>query len=223
MRNVDWAMFTFLNHLVIDAGIGLLPGASPEENRAAYEAFFADTPMGATRRARAQEVVSTQRTEFQAHDLEIGFRYEAGALVPDGTEPPLSDPMGSTYHPTTRPGHRLPHAWLAEPDGDRVSTHDLTPHDGFALLTGPGSDGWVAAAAAAADKLGVPVRAVRIGSAAGAEVHTDVEGTWAALREVTDEGAVLVRPDNHVAFRAPGVVADPEKALLDALSTVLGR
>src|SRR5581483_5340742 len=101
--NVDWAMFTFLNHLVIDAGLGLLPGASAQENRAAYEAFFADTPMGATRRARAQEVVSTQRTEFQAHDLEIGFRYESGALVPDGTDgtdAPPSDPMGSTYHPT---------------------------------------------------------------------------------------------------------------------------
>src|SRR5207245_11637421 len=29
MRNVDWALFTFLNHLVIDAGMGLFPGAPP--------------------------------------------------------------------------------------------------------------------------------------------------------------------------------------------------
>jgi 2,4-dichlorophenol 6-monooxygenase len=223
MRNVDWAMFTFLNHLVIDAGLGLMPGASAEENRAAYEAFFEDTPMGATRRARAQEVVSTQRTEFQAHDLEIGFRYEAGALVPDGTQAPPSDPMGSTYHPTTRPGHRLPHAWLTNSGGGRVSTHDLAPWDGFALLTGPRSDAWVTAAAIAGEKLGVPVRAVRIGAEEGTDVHIDAEGTWAALREVSEDGAVLVRPDNHVAFRASGAVADPEKTLLDALSAVLGR
>jgi 2,4-dichlorophenol 6-monooxygenase len=216
-------MFTFLNHLVIDAGLGLMPGASAQENRAAYEAFFAETPMGATRRARAQEVVSTQRTEFQAHDLEIGFRYETGALVPDGTDAPPSDPMGSTYHPTTRPGHRLPHAWLTSPDGERVSTHDLAPHDGFALLTGPGADSWVAAADAAAAKLGVPVRAVRIGASEGPDVHLDLDGTWAALRQVSADGAVLVRPDNHVAFRGTDAVNDPEKTLIDALSTVLCR
>ncbi len=218
MRNVDWAMFTFLNHMVIDAGLGLLPGASQEENRFAYEAFFADTPMGATRRARAEEVVRTQRAEFQAHDLEIGFRYDHGALVPDGTEPPPSDPMGSVYLPTTRPGHRLPHAWLTGPDGIRVSTHDLTARDGFLLLTGPGGDGWVGAASAASEKLGVAVRAVRIGTDL-----TDVEGTWAEVREVSDAGAVLVRPDNHVAFRALGPVDDADEVLTQALAEVLGR
>jgi 2,4-dichlorophenol 6-monooxygenase len=225
MRNVDWAMFTFLNHLVIDAGIGLMPGGTPEMNRAAYEAFFEDTPMGATRRARAREVVRTQRTEFQAHDLEIGFRYDTGALVADGTPPPPADPMGSTYVPTTRPGHRLPHAWLTAPGGERVSTHDLTAWDGFAVLTGAGADAdaWVAAAATAEEKLGVPVRAVRIGPAPGPEIHVDADGAWTALREVADDGAVLVRPDNHVAFRAAATVADPARALLDALTTVLGR
>ena len=218
MRNVDWAMFTFLNHLVIDAGIGLLPGQPPEANRAAFEAYFADTPMGATRRARAAEVIRTQRTEFQAHDLEIGFRYDAGALVPDGSEPPPSDPMGSDYHPTTRPGHRLPHAWLARADEERVSTHDLTGRDGFALITGPDGSAWVAAAAAASEKFGVPLRAVRVGTDL-----TDPDGAWAAVREISDAGAVLVRPDNHVAFRAPGAVDDPTGALTHAVATVLGR
>jgi len=64
------------------------------------------------------------------------------------------------------------------------------------------------------------VRAVHIGTSGD---HADVDGTWAVLREVSDGGAVLVRPDNHVAFRAPGAVPDPGKSLLDALSTVLGR
>ena len=27
MRNVDWAMFTFLNHMVVDAGLGLIPAS----------------------------------------------------------------------------------------------------------------------------------------------------------------------------------------------------
>ncbi len=227
MRNVDWAMFTFLNHLVIDAGIGLLPGASPAENKATYEAYFADTPMGATRRARAAHVVQTQATEFQAHDLEIGFRYDTGALVPDGTEPPPADPLGRRYHPTTRPGHRLPHAWLTGPDGGRVSTHDLTALGGFVLLTGPdgaaGAAGtaWAVAAAAAGEKLGVPIRVVRVGP--GPDEHADADGTWAAVRGVADGGAVLVRPDDHVAFRAADAPADPTEVLTQALATVLGR
>ena len=75
-------------------------------------------------RARAAEIFGTHRAECQAHDLEIGFAYEQGALVPDGTEPPHRSPMGDVYHPTTRPGHRLPHAWI-EQDGRRLSTHDL--------------------------------------------------------------------------------------------------
>ncbi|MDN5919458.1 MAG: FAD-dependent monooxygenase, partial [Pseudonocardia sp.] len=218
-RNVDWAMFTFLNHLVIDAGLGLMPGQPPEANRMAMEAFFAETPMGETRRARAAEVIETQRTEFQAHDLEIGFRYDAGALVPDGSEPPPNDPMGSTYHPTTRPGHRLPHAWL-EQDGERISTHDLAGRHGFVLLTDDGGGAWAAAASAAAEKFGIALSVAVVGGNGG---FADVDGDWARLREVSAGGAVLVRPDNHVAFRASGPVADAGDTLARAVAAVLGR
>ena len=218
-RNVDWAMFTFLNHLVIDAGIGMMPGQPAEANRAAFEAYFEDSPMGETRRARAAEVIRTQRTEFQAHDLEIGFSYTSAALIPDGTAPPPADPMGGTYHPTTRPGHRLPHAWLQH-DGQRLSTHDLTGLNGFAVLTGSDGAGWAAAAAAAAEKLGVPVRAVTIGPGTD---YSDEDGTWAAVREISDSGAILVRPDNHIAYRAHDAVPDATDALTQALGTVLAR
>lgn len=218
-RNVDWAMFTFLNHLVIDAGLGLLPGQPPEANRQAMEAFFADTPMGATRRARAAEVINTQRTEFQAHDVEIGFSYTDGALIPDGSTPPPTDPMGGVYHPTTRPGHRLPHAWV-EHAGERVSTHDLVDRNGFLLITDEHGAAWKSAAEAAAEKFGIPLRAITIG--AGGD-YADPEGTWTELREFADGGAILVRPDNHVAYRAPRPVADAREALAQAIGTVLGR
>jgi hypothetical protein len=36
-------------------------------------------------------------------------------------------------------------------------------------------------------------------------------------------GAVLVRPDGHVAFRAPKAVADPKAVLSDALDQILQR
>ena len=110
--------------------------------RAMFEAYFADTPMAATRRARATEVIQTQRTEFQAHDIEIGFSYDEGAFIRDGSPSPVRDPMGASYQPTSRPGHRLPHAWI-ERAGERISTHDLVGREGaFALIVGGDSAAW---------------------------------------------------------------------------------
>lgn len=219
-RNVDWAMFTFLNHLVIDAGLGLMPGQSAGGNRLAMEAFFAEGPLGETRRARAAEVIRTQRTEFQAHDVELGFRYDAGAIVPDGSKPPPSDPMGTEYLPTTRPGHRLPHAWL-EYRTERLSTHDLTARHGFLLITDPeGSSAWTAAAEAVSEKLNVSISVAAIG--VGCD-YFDVDGTWSRVREIGPGGAVVVRPDNHVAYRSATLVDEPHDALLQVLSTVLSR
>lgn len=219
-RNVDWAMFTFLNHFVIDAGLGLMPGRGPEENRAAMEAYFAEGPLGESRRARAAEVINTQRTEFQAHDLELGFRYDVGALVPDGTPTPASDPMGSTYLPTTRPGHRLPHAWVQR-DGQEISTHDLVGRGDFVLITDEsGHSAWTTAAAVVAAKFDVRIEAVSVGGGSGL---LDPSGDWAAVREFGEGGAILVRPDNHVAYRSIEAPADAEADLVAAVSAVLGR
>ncbi len=217
MRIVDWALFTLQNHFVVDAGIGLMPiPVPPEMHRAVFEMFFADTPMGATRRARFEEAVKTQRTEFAAHDLEIGYAYPAGALVPDGSPVPPSDPMGTVYHPTTRPGHRLPHAWL-DSAGARISTHDLAGADGrFVLITGPQGRRWAAAAAAAGEKFGIDIPVAVIGTD-----YLDVDGQWGQDREIADDGAVLVRPDNHVAWRSPSSTADATDVLVNAVGAVL--
>jgi 2,4-dichlorophenol 6-monooxygenase len=219
IRVVDWAMFTLQNHFVIDAGMGLMPIPTPPEmHRAIFETFFADSPMGASRRARFKEAVDTQRTEFQAHDLDIGFAYPAGAIVPDGSVAPATDPMGSIYHPTTRPGHRLPHAWL-EHNGTRVSTHDLTgPEGGFVIITGTQSDVWTAAAAAAAEKFGIEILVAAIG-----RDYADTEGQWAQVCEIADDGAILVRPDNHIAWRSSSAPSDASEVLLRAVGTVLER
>jgi 2,4-dichlorophenol 6-monooxygenase len=197
-----------------------MPGGPAEAQVAAFEALFADSPMGETRRARAAEVTETQRTEFQAHDLEIGFRYDAGALVPDGTEPPPRDPMGSIHHPTTRPGHRLPHAWL-DRDGVRISTLDLAgPAGGYVLLAGPDGEAWCTAAEQIAEKLEVALTTVRVGSAGDC---TDPTGRWAEVRQIGDDGAILVRPDNHVAWRSSGAADDPGGVLTRVFDAVTGR
>ncbi|MFF0223291.1 FAD-dependent monooxygenase [Streptomyces sp. NPDC004629] len=218
-RNVEWAMFTFGNHAVVDAGFGLPPGAPSEMREQAYAAFFSASPHGDTLRARFKEVADTQRTEFQAHDIELGFNYEAGALVPDGSEAPPRDPMGLVYQPTTRPGHRLPHAWLAH-GGQLLSTHDLVgAQGGFVLLTGPsGASVWETAASQATAKFGTPITAVVIGEGTA---YTDPDRAWHGLREVADDGAILVRPDNHVAWRALDSADAEGDALASALKSIL--
>ncbi len=220
LRNVDWAMFTAMNHGVVDAGMGFTPTQPVEMKRAVFEAFFADTPMGATRRARAAEVTETQRAEFQAHDLEIGFSYSEGALVSDGTPAPLRDPMGGNYQPTTRPGHRLPHAWLTH-DGRRLSTLDLAGRDGaFVLITGTRGERWQQAAAEAAKTFGVPVTHVAIGAG---QPYIDADGSWAEVREIADSGAILVRPDNHVAWRSLDDTHAAPTDLVKSVRVVLAR
>ena len=52
---------------------------------------------------------------------------------------------------------------------------------------------------------------------------TDLYFDWAKLRGVEEDGAVLVRPDKHVGWRAASLPANPETALLDAMSAILNR
>ena len=218
-RNIDWATFTIGNKRISEAALGRHPaGSSPSLQRQAYESFFADTPIGITLRARFTEAAAVARTEFQAHDLEIGFAYEVGAVVPDGSMAPPTDPIGLMYQPTTRPGHRLPHAWLSR-DGERISTHDLVaPDGGLTLYVGSGTQAWSAAATSASDKFGIPITVPAIGTEL-----LDTDGQWARVREIGEDGAVLVRPDQHVAWRTMTGSDQPEHSLAQAVGTVLGR
>lgn len=187
---VDRALFSAFNQISMTAGAGVNPNAGPEWNRAQLTALFADTEDGAARRRILDEYFRTNRITTEHLGLEVGHRYsDSPCVLPDGTPAPPADPLGIDYVPSTRPGERLPHAWLMT-WGHRVGTHDLLPLDGFALFTGAEDDQWVAAAA----DTGVTV--VRIGR----DVF-DLDGVWTAVRGHDDRGAVLIRPDGVVAGR----------------------
>lgn len=215
--NVRWAINASTNSYLIMTGIGVIPGETAEQATARFEVLVSDSFEGETRRAQLNELLKIQRVEYAAHDRELGFTYPTGALVDDGSPPAWRDPMGHIYEPTTRPGSRLPHAWVTY-QGRRLSTHDLIPMGGFALLTGATGLDWCAAAAELAAERGLPIHAFRVGD--GCEVE-DPSGLWRLEREVAEGGAVLVRPDTHVAFRAMDAVADARVALDEALDTIL--
>jgi 2,4-dichlorophenol 6-monooxygenase len=219
-RNVDFATFAFFNHLAVGAGFGVLPGAPVEHNRAALVALYADTIDGEMRRARLREFFDTLRMEFGAADIELGFAYgDSPAVVADGTPPPLRDAFGHHYIQTSRPGHRLPHAWF-EHQGERVAAHDLVRPGAFLLLAGERGEDWVGAAERAATTAGVTIDAHRVGP--DAELR-GADDAWYGLRGHDARGALLVRPDGHVGFRAATGVADPDAALERALDALLSR
>ena len=218
-RNVEWSLFAMGNMALPMQAMGISPVMPPEVNQHEFSKLFDPGSEGLARRARLDEVFRTQRVEYAAHDMEMGFCYSSAGIVDDGTEPAWRDPMGSEYLPTTRPGSRLPHAWLSV-DGIRRSTHELIPLGGFLLLTGPGGEPWCAAALKAAADCGLVLAAIRIGD--GGEAF-DPEGRWRDLREVHDDGAVLVRPDGHVAFRSRSRIEDPYNTLLEVLRAITFR
>jgi 2,4-dichlorophenol 6-monooxygenase len=215
-RNCEWAMNAMINGYVLLAALGTIPGESAEQTVKRFRLLMSDTPMGATRRAQLAEIFKVQRVEYAAHDMEMGFCYPCGAVIDDRSPPAWRDPMGADYRPTTRPGSRLPHAWLRF-KGARVSTHDLIPQGGFLLLTGARGLNWCNAAAALAADSGVEIRAVRIGEHADAEDTSDV---WKNTCEIEDGGAILVRPDGHVAFRERTAVRDVYATLGGVLARI---
>jgi len=119
------------------------------------------------------------------------------------------------FVPHAKPGHRAPHLWLKRPDGSRVSA-TLLCDGAFTLLAGPDGAAWCEVAR----RLSAPaVTAYRISS----EGDLVPEGDFSTLYGIGSDGAVLVRPDGHVAFRAAAGVADPTAALQAALDRTLRR
>ena len=183
--------------------------------------------------AAVTAAIEAQAGHFDLLGLQLGFAYEASpaatagsglpaVVVADGTGPePLADPARD-HRPGTRPGQRLPHAWVARVTRDArggrpeevVSTLDLVPPDRFVLLTA--SPAWAAAGRSlVAD--GMRLDVVHL----GVDVR-DRTGAWAAVAGVANAGALLVRPDQHVLWRAAGMAADPALTLRRVLAGALG-
>jgi 2,4-dichlorophenol 6-monooxygenase len=218
-RRVEFATFSFFNHLSASAGFGMLPGAGEDHNRAVLTALFSPTADGEMRRSQLQEMLNTLRREMQHADIDLGYEYaESPAVVPDGSDAPPRDPTGHIYEPVARPGHRLPHAWFGR-DGEVIATHDLVEAGSFLLLAGSDGKDWVDGAAAIARELAIPLSAYVVGA------HGDLrspDDAWEQLRGHGDGGAVLVRPDGHVAFRALRASVSAQDDLRDALLVSLG-
>jgi 2,4-dichlorophenol 6-monooxygenase len=172
-------------------------------------------------REALRKAIEFKKYEFDCHGVEMNQRYKSGAVAGDGTpEPEFERDRELHYQPTTWPGARIPHVWVFDKTGAQHSTLDLCGKGRFTILTGIGGEGWAEAAKAVADRLGVEIRVTVIGPRRDYE---DYVGDWARAREVRDSGCVLVRPDQHVAWRSQSIPADPAKELLAVMGKILDR
>ena len=217
---VDRALVNLRNKRKVGEALGLRRGQPAEEGWRALRSLFADEPGAEERRRALTAAVELQYHRSNAHGIDIGQRYTSSTIVDDGTPfpEPARDPA-LYYHPTTHPGAHLPHVWL-EKHRRPVSTLDLVGHGRFSLIVGISGSAWEEAAAHAADTLGVELPVFRVGYRCE---HDDVLGDWGRVRETDDAGALLVRPDGHVAWRATTRHESPRDELLQALRTALAR
>jgi len=200
--------------------LGILDTQDPKVMQTRIDARRDNTPEGAKRRAELKTALELKDYEFNAHGVELGQRYASNAVVKDGTPEPVKDRDPELYyHPTTWPGARLPHVWLGR-DGHKVSTKDITGKGKFTILTGIAGENWVSACQHVAKELGLEIDIHIIGP--GRE-FTDVYDDWARLREVAEDGCVLVRPDQYVAWRSAHLGEDASSELLKVMKTILSR
>jgi 2-polyprenyl-6-methoxyphenol hydroxylase-like FAD-dependent oxidoreductase len=135
----------------------------------------------------------------------LGFVYEDGAVISDSTGRHVLRPRW--YEPSDRPGARFPHIWLDL--ARRHTTLDWFDQE-FVLVAGPRADAWMEAAKKVSGTHGRTVQAHQL-----QDTH-EKDGLLLGQR-----GAVLVRPDGHVAFRMPWTPADPIAELAGVLSKLL--
>jgi 2-polyprenyl-6-methoxyphenol hydroxylase-like FAD-dependent oxidoreductase len=135
----------------------------------------------------------------------LGFVYHDGAVIADGTAAKALD--SRVYTPSDRPGGRFPHVWL-----DLARKHSTLDwfDEKFVLVSGPLGGEWAQAGRQVAEKLAVPIELRTL------PAPQEADGFLMGLR-----GAVLVRPDGHVAWRMPWLPADPAAELGGALQALL--
>ncbi|EYU25930.1 hypothetical protein ABFS82_11G068200 [Erythranthe guttata] len=211
-----------------------------------------NNPIGSSRLSKLRQIFDQGKSlqlQFPAEDL--GFRYSKGALVSEGDSSwtPQETPTGRRrdYVPSSDPGSRLPHMniQLLSPlfCKDAFSTLDLVSGDKveFLLIIAPIKESYQLARAAfkVAEEFKVAVKVCVMwrekASADDGFVGSEktllpwknfvdaIGADWWELCGMTDRGAVLVRPDEHIVWRAKSEInGDPFLVLKKVFCAILG-
>jgi 2-polyprenyl-6-methoxyphenol hydroxylase-like FAD-dependent oxidoreductase len=146
------------------------------------------------RRLLAERILATKPREFDTLGIVLGYTYsESPIIVSDGTAAQAEH--HANYIPSARPGSLAPHAWL----GRNKSLYDLFGREYTLLVTRPGADADVKRITSAARDRAMPLAVVQPG----------VE----RLARLYGARLALIRPDQHVAWRADELSIDAGELL----------
>ena len=143
----------------------------------------------ATRREVSEIIAATKQREFKTLGIVLGQRDATSPIiVSDGTAPPAEHFM--LYVPSAHPGCLAPHLWLA--DGSSLYDHFGS---GFTLLITEGRVDDVVALQAAAAQNSIPLTVL---CGIDARLHARYEARF-----------IIIRPDQHVAWRGNKIPSAP--------------
>ena len=174
--------------------------------RRAFAKFDRDEAL----RRRVHASIAAQTPHFDRIGLDIGYVYDSGALVPERESGNRGPTAVTEYVPSTEPGARFPHLWLDS--SRRRSSHDVLQANGYTLILGDEGASWTDALRNL-EPLRSSLKIERMSALCEGEQACD------ALRDICgvgSRGALLVRPDGHVAWRERSPTHDPAHTLRQA-------
>ena len=209
-QNLAWKLAAVIRG---DAAPSLLDTYEVERRPVAKEVVKATLlNMHSLGRTQKQSEAKLPRAQYlNEQGLIFGAHYESTAVIPDGAVPTSIATDITKYVTSAVPGCRAPHIWLSR-KGERISTIDLFGRD-FVLLVGREGHAW---RDASLHQSRIKIVAYVIG-----DEISDSDGQWTMAYGVEDDGAVLVRPDGHVAWRVKSLPANPDQDLSAALDDLL--
>jgi hypothetical protein len=126
--------------------------------------------------------------------VQLGARYDGSPIIAGDGAPPADDFI--YYTPSGVPGGRAPHFWMDDGRSVGASSFDRLGL-GFTLLRFGANAPDASAIVSAAARRKIPLHVL------------DIEN--AEARELFQRDLVLVRPDQHVAWRGNQPASDPDR------------
>jgi len=201
--------------------LGLTDTQDPVKMKKNMDERKQNSPKAEKQRQALREAIAFKKYEFDAHGVEMNHRYKSNSVLTEGDkEPEFKKDKELFYQPTTYPGARIPHAWVYDKTGVKHSLLDLCGKGNFSIFTGIGGEEWLKAAKNIETQLGIKIQCNIIGPDQDFEDHA---GEWSSIREISDSGLILVRPDQHICWRSKEMISNSSEKLMDVMKKILHK
>ena len=201
--------------------LGLTDTQDPVKMKKNMDERKQNSPKAEKQRQALRKAIAFKKYEFDAHGVEMNHRYKSNSVLTGGDkEPEFKKDKELFYEPTTYPGARIPHAWVYDKTGVKHSLLDLCGKGNFSIFTGIGGEEWLKAAKNIETQLGIKIQCNIIGPDQDFEDHA---GEWSSIREISDSGLILVRPDQHICWRSKDMMSNSLEKLMDVMKKILHK